>query len=111
MGAPEPIGVGAFWISTGPPAELSATLVLDRLGDPVASGTGAVAWLDAAHPTVSVAPLVERATRHRGPVTIDPTVWILQGNRATQVQPEQVARACEDLDLDLGPAAVVVLQG
>jgi hypothetical protein len=77
----------------------------------VASGAGVVAWLDAAQPVVDAARLVDQATRRRGPVVIEPSVWILQGNRATQVPADQARPACEDLDLGAGPAAVVVLQG
>jgi hypothetical protein len=85
--------------------------VLDRFGDAVASGSGLVSWVDAAGSSAAIPDLIARATRRRGPVTVDPTVWVLQGNRATQVPPGEAARACEDLDLDVGPAAVVVLQG
>jgi N-methylhydantoinase A/oxoprolinase/acetone carboxylase beta subunit len=111
LGAARPRPLGAFWISAGEASGLSPTLVLDRLGDPVASGAGVVAWLDAAQPVVDVARLVDQATRRRGPVVIEPSVWILQGNRATQVPADQARPACEDLDLGAGPAAVVVLQG
>jgi hypothetical protein len=111
LGGSEPVGVGAFWISTGGPDELSPTMVIDRLGDPVASGRGAVAWLDPAGPIPSVGDLVARATRRRGPVTIDPVVWLLQGNRAVQVPPGEAVQACQDLDSTLGAGALVVLQG
>lgn len=110
-GAPEPVAVGAFWVAAGEGPDLSPALVLDRLGDPVAAGTGAALHLGAAHPSALVAALLERATRRRGPVTVDPTVWLLQGNRATQIPAAGAARACEDLDRTLGPAALVVLQG
>lgn len=111
MGAPAPVGLGAFWISTGATTELSRTVVLDRFGDAIASGSGAVAWLDASGASASVADLTARATRRRGPVVVDSTVWLVQANRATQVPPDEAVRACQDLDADLGPAAVVVLQG
>lgn len=110
-GAPEPTAVGAFWVAAAPGPELGPAVVLDRLGDPVAAGTGAALHLGAGDPAARVAALLERATRRRGPVTIDPAVWLLQANRATQVPAAGAARACEDLDLSLGPAAVVVLQG
>jgi N-methylhydantoinase A/oxoprolinase/acetone carboxylase beta subunit len=111
LGAPAPVALGAFWISTGSPTDLSPTVVLDRFGDAVARGSGVVSWVDAAGTCAAIPELVTRATRRRGPVTVEPTVWVLQANRATQVPPDEAARACEDLDLDLGPAAVVVLQG
>lgn len=111
MGAPEPSAVGAFWVSTDPVEGLSPTVVLDRFGDAVASGPGVVTALDGSACATRVADMVERATRRRGPVTVDPKVWVLQGNRATQVPPDEAPRACEDLDATLGPAVVVVLQG
>jgi hypothetical protein len=106
---PEPLG--AFWVCAGPAQDLSPVVVLDRFGDAVASGLGAVRALDGSSPAAPVAELVERATRRRGPVTVAPKVWVLQGNRATQVPPDEAAQACEDLDPDLGPGAVVIIQG
>ena len=35
--------------------------------------------------------LVDRCTRRRGPVTTLPTAWLVQGNRATQVPPGDLA--------------------
>lgn len=111
MGAPMPVALGAYWIASGDPGDLSPTVILDRFGDAVASGEGAVAWIDGTGGGTAVSRLVARATRRRGPVTIDPVIWVLQGNRATQVPSDEALRACEDLDLVRGPAAVVVLQG
>ena len=111
MGAPPPAPVGAFWVSAADPEALGRTVVLDRLGDPVASGNGSAVLPADATSGPAAAALVARATRRRGPVVIDPLVWVLQGNRATQVPAVGVGRACEDLDPDLGAAAVVVLQG
>jgi N-methylhydantoinase A/oxoprolinase/acetone carboxylase beta subunit len=113
LGGGSPIALGTFWISTGDAAVLglSRTVVLDRLGDPVASGQGAVAWFGPGQGAPRVADLVAAATRRKGPITVDPVVWLLQANRAVQVPPDEAERACQDLDPTHGGAALVVLQG
>lgn len=111
MGAPKPVGLGDFWIAAGSTTELSRAVVLDRFGDEVASGSGVVVQVVDSQSAAAVTAAVARATRRRGPVTVEPIVWMLQGNRATQVPADEAARACEDLDLNRGSAAVVVLQG
>ena len=59
---------------------LASAVVLDRFGDVVAAGLGGVrsaAADDAPSPTSST-----WRTRRKGPVTIEPTAWVVQGNRA-----------------------------
>lgn len=111
MGASPPRPVGAFWVSAADPHSLARTVLLDRIGDPIASGTGGAVVPADRTSGDAVAALVARATRRRGPVVVEPLVWVLQGNRATQVPADDAGRACEDLDPDRGPAAVVVVQG
>ena len=116
-GAGDAQAVGRYWVAAGAAGDLVPVVVLDRLGDVVAAGTGGVRWIDAADPAgraaqgEAAAGLVPAATRRKGPVTIEPTAWIVQGTRARQVAPHLVASACHDLPTDRGPAAVVVLQG
>jgi N-methylhydantoinase A/oxoprolinase/acetone carboxylase beta subunit len=115
--------IGRFWLASGPGAvargdsDLAPQVVLDRFGDAVARGTGLTQVIDAvdgdarADQCAAAVALVARGTRTKGPVTIDPTAWVVQANRALQVPPDQLAAACRDLRTDLGPAVVVVLQG
>jgi N-methylhydantoinase A/oxoprolinase/acetone carboxylase beta subunit len=117
-GADHPRAVGRYWVAegAGPAAALVPVVVLDRLGDVVAAGTGAAAWIDAAadpersDQCAGAAELVGRATRKRGPVVVDPEAWLVQGNRAVQVAPASLVAACHDLPADRGPAVAIVLQ-
>jgi N-methylhydantoinase A/oxoprolinase/acetone carboxylase beta subunit len=118
-GARDPRPVGRSWVATGAvgAGALGPVVVLDRLGDTVAAGTGGAVWIDLAADggraaaAEQAAALVEACTRRKGPVTIEPTAWVVQGNRAVQVAPDGLAAACHDLPTDRGPAAAVVLQG
>jgi hypothetical protein len=116
-GGAEP--VGRYWVASdaGGGGDLVTTVVLDRVGDAVATGTGGLVWIDAvdaagrADQAAAAVSLVARCTRKRGPVVVAPVAWLVQGNRAQQVPPDLLGAACEDLPTDLGPAAAVVLQG
>jgi hypothetical protein len=113
-GAPVPIAVGRFWVASGPedlPVDRRPTLVLDRFGDPVAFGSGGVLVLTGAASAPGAASLVEQSTRRRGPITTLPTTWLVQGNRATQVPPSELAASVTDTDLTQGDAVAVVLCG
>jgi N-methylhydantoinase A/oxoprolinase/acetone carboxylase beta subunit len=119
-GARDPRPIGRSWVAAALEAGrdgLGPVVVLDRLGDTVAAGTGAVVWLDPAtadergRAADAAAALVARCTRRKGPVTIEPTAWVVQGNRAVQVPPERLAAALLDLPVDRGSAAAAVLQG
>jgi N-methylhydantoinase A/oxoprolinase/acetone carboxylase beta subunit len=117
-GARDPQPVGRSWVAAGRPAgELGPVVVLDHLGDTVAAGTGGVVRIDPADPdgvraaADAAAELVARCTRRKGPVTVEPTAWLVQGNRAVQVAAGDLAAACQDLRTDRGLAAAVVLQG
>lgn len=102
--------VGRHWV-TGVSGDRGGTLasavILDRFGDVVAAGLGAVRRL----PDDGLSDVVDLATRRKGPVTIEPTAWVVQGNRALQVPPTQLVAACHDLHPERGPAVAVVLQG
>jgi hypothetical protein len=71
-GSPE--RAGEFWLARRDSGSHQRVLVLDRFGDPVAEVAGEVvtdpADLDAA---------AGRETRHRGPVTLHPTIWVIDG--------------------------------
>jgi hypothetical protein len=119
LGARDATRVGRYWVASGPTAAggLAEQVVLDRLGDTVAAGTGARQPIDAADPDErrrqvdAAVALVARATRRRGPVLIEPVAWVVQGNRAVQVPSDQLGAAGQDLPTDQGPAVAVVLQG
>jgi hypothetical protein len=114
FGAGPPRSVGHFWLATGGddvPVDRRPTVVLDRHGDAVAHGHGALV-LDAT--TVGadhLADVVARCTRRRGPVTTPPTTWVVHGNRATQAPPVELAAAVAELSSDRDPVAAVVLCG
>jgi N-methylhydantoinase A len=118
-GAAPATAVGRYWVAAAPggPDDLTSCVVLDRLGDIVAEGTGGLRWIDAADDAARAAQVeaaeawVRRCTRTRGPVTVLPLVWVVQANRALQVAPDQLGAAGRDLRRDDGPAVAVVLQG
>jgi N-methylhydantoinase A len=119
LGARDATPVGRYWIASAPTGsgDLGPQVVLDRLGDTVAAGTGGRQPIDASdsderrRQVAGALALVARATRKRGPVLVEPVVWLVQGNRAVQVPPDQLGPACQDLPSDQGPAVAVVLQG
>jgi hypothetical protein len=63
---------GGWWLATS----AKRVVVFDRFGSPAAEITGAVA--DAAG---DLPRLVEQLTRYRGPVTVRPSVWLIDGAR------------------------------
>lgn len=114
LGAPAPTAVGRFWVATGPaddPVDRRRTVVLDRFGDQVAGGIGGTLAVVGPTAAAEAADLVDRCTRRRGPLTTLPTAWLVQGNRATQVPPGDLAAAVTATDPDLGPVVAVVLCG
>jgi N-methylhydantoinase A len=98
--------VGSYWIATGV-AHGAAVMVLDRFGDPVQEIEGQVVAL----PDVScsadavgdlaaaVRAVIERNTRHRGPITLHPMAWVVDGSAIVEVGSGDVAA---------GAAALVV---
>ena len=71
FGAPE--RAGEFWLARHPGSH-QQVLVLDRFGDPVAEVAGEVVT----DPS-DLAAAAGRQTRHRGPVTLHPTIWVIDG--------------------------------
>jgi N-methylhydantoinase A/oxoprolinase/acetone carboxylase beta subunit len=84
-GFPGPLPVGSYWLSRHPDGE--RVLLLDRFGDVVLEAKGHAAEVPADRSQAS--PLVERlvagGTRHMGPVTLAPTVWLVSGHRLTEL--------------------------
>lgn len=114
LAAMAPSPVGRFWVATGPtdvPVTRRRTVLLDRFGDQVAGGVGGTLLVDGPGAEASVNALIDECTRRRGPMTTLPTTWFVQGNRATQIAPPDLAGAVAAVDSDLGPAAAVVLCG
>lgn len=121
LGATDPQPVGRYWVASGTDrdgrSELSTQVVLDHLGDTVVVGLGALQRIDASDPAgrrrqcEQATALVGRCTRRRGPVTIEPTAWVVRGNRAVQLDVGQLGRACQGLSAEGDAAVVVVLQG
>ena len=78
FGAPR--RAGEYWLSeaSGPPR----VLVLDRFADPVTTVAGEI--VPAAGPEELDA-AIARQTRHRGPVTLTPTVWVIDGSHLLEL--------------------------
>ncbi len=106
VAAPEP--VGRFWVSGGP--EAGPVVVLDRVGDRVASGTGGVVDLARPDARSTVAQLVATCTRRRGPVVTPPDAWIVHGNRSTAMAAADLDAAMAAMGPGAGPARAVVVQ-
>ncbi|MCA1844855.1 MAG: hydantoinase/oxoprolinase [Actinobacteria bacterium] len=98
--APEP--VGSYWLSLLPLAAHAAfvrgtppvpradgerVLLLDRFGDVVleAKGEALAVPADRSDASALVEGLVTGQTRHMGPVTLAPTVWLVTGHRLTEL--------------------------
>jgi len=63
---------GGWWLATN----AKRVVVFDRFGSPAAEINGAVASAPDDLPR-----LVEKLTRYRGPVTVRPSVWLIDGAR------------------------------
>jgi len=114
LGAPAPAAIGRFWVATGradEPVDRRRTVVLDRFGDQVAGGFGGTMAVVGSTAAAEAADLVDRCTRRRGPFTTLPTAWLVQGNRASQVPPADLAAAVTATDPSLGQVVAVVLCG
>ena len=95
--------VGAYWLCGDPPA--GRVLLLDRFGDPVLDVRGEALlvedgqWLDG-----TIEPVVARHLRHVGPVTVQPTTWVVQDCRVRELEGSATVGAA----LGTGRAAVIV---
>ena len=64
--------------------------MLDRFGDPAAEIIGVVAD----HPD-DVAALVDKLTKYRGPVTLKPSVWVIDGSHLMELSSGDVVASAE----------------
>ena len=101
--------VGSFWVATaegrGDQNDDGPVLVLDRYGDRVVEVVGVVLG---AGDTAAVAPTIERLTRHRGPVTLPPSMWVIQRSRCTELASGDRAAAALDLISNEESFAIVI---
>jgi N-methylhydantoinase A len=77
---------GTFWLAVQP----TKVLVLDRFGDPAAEILGVVAD----HPD-DVAALVDKLTKYRGPVTLKPSVWVIDGSHLMELSSGDVVASAD----------------
>ena len=77
---------GSFWLAVQP----TKVVVLDRFGDPAADITGAVA-----NGPGEVAALVDKLTKYRGPVTLKPSVWVIDGAHLMELSSGDVVASAE----------------
>jgi N-methylhydantoinase A len=99
FGAPR--RTGDYWLAEGP---RSRVLVLDRFGDPVATVAGeVVSSIDEAEVTAAIG----RQTRHRGPVTLTPTLWVIDGSHLLELTSAEGA----EIVSEYAPTAAAVVVG
>ncbi len=77
---------GSFWLAVQP----HEVIVLDRFGDPVAEIMGVVA-----DQPDDVAALVDKLTKYRGPVTLKPSVWVIDGSQLMELSSGDVVASAE----------------
>ena len=111
--------VGSFWVGHRPAAgrDPARVFALDRWGDTVVDVVGEV-LVDPPPDRLAdeLAAAVARFTRHRGAVTVEPTVWLVYANRATEIDSgDRVATALTIVDAarhrPTGPEAVALIIG
>lgn len=103
--------IGSYWLAS----EGNAVKILDRFGDPVTDIDGEVVQLDvfqlevvkrgagngvgngpgnaatASDTTTRIREAVERNTKYRGPITLRPTVWVIDGSAIVEVGSGDIA--------------------
>ena len=85
--------VGAYWLAGGA-GNPDRVVVLDRFGDVLVDVVGDV---DRSGDADTIAAAVERLTRHRGPVTLLPSVWVIHRSRFTELSSGDRAAAAAAL--------------
>jgi hypothetical protein len=110
-GLDQPFAVGSFWVAArGSDGDGGPVLVLDRFGDPVSEGWGSVIRLSDPDAASRVGQLVKRYTRQVGPMSVPPTVWLLDASRLIGLAPADAGEACRERAGGSEPAAAVVLR-
>jgi hypothetical protein len=120
---PGAVAVGAFWAGEGEPATggrrrdrgpaADRVVAIDRWGDVVVDTAGEL-LVGPDH--AAIADAVARRVHHRGPVTVEPTVWVLHGNRVDEIDSGDRAATAADIVVraqrsgpaDLARALVIV---
>ncbi len=75
-----PRRAGEYWLAEEADGAAPRVLVLDRFADPAAVVSGEVV----PEPEL-LAGAVTRHTRHRGPVTLAPTIWVIEGSHLMEL--------------------------
>jgi N-methylhydantoinase A len=101
---PGAVAVGAFWAGEGEPGTggrrpgrgpaTDRVVAIDRWGDVVVDTAGE---LLVAPDRTAIAEAVARRVHHRGPVTVEPTVWVLHGNRVDEIDSGDRAATAADI--------------
>ncbi len=99
--------IGAYWLAGGGEGPGRA-VVLDRFGDVLVDVIGDV---DRSGDAGTIGASVERLTRHRGPVTLLPSVWVIHRSRFTELSSgDRAAAAAQLVAGSTDPFAAIVGQ-
>ena len=89
VGTTSPVAAeGSFWWSSAPARhDLVRLVVADRFGDIALDDVGALVSMPAgdAGAITQLEAAIERHTRHLGPVSLPPTVWVLSSNQLLEL--------------------------
>ncbi len=77
---------GSFWLAV----QAAKVVVLDRFGDLAAEIIGVVADVPD-----DVGPLVDKLTKYRGPVTLKPSVWVIDGTHLMELSSGDVVASAD----------------
>ncbi|MEY2402100.1 MAG: N-methylhydantoinase, partial [Ilumatobacteraceae bacterium] len=90
---------GAFWLV----ARRGSIAIIDRFGDPVATVKGVVCRVD------DLGETVERLTRVRGPITLRPTIWLINGGRIAELASGDMIDAATTLHNPNDPSEMLIV--
>jgi len=97
---------GDYWVGE----DGGRILVLDRFADPVVTVTGEVVMAGGGAPpdlAAAVTAAVGRQTRHRGPMTLTPTVWVVDGSHLIELTSTDAATTA----VGYAPSAAAIVVG
>ncbi len=95
----EVAAAGAFWLLT----RRSQVEIFDRFGDPVCTLKGERSEVD------ELAANVQRFTRYRGPVTLRPTIWLINAGRIAELTGGDMIEATTALHDPHDPNEVILV--